>query len=180
LAPSEAGPGPEGVDRLATTVTRQLQESQVGPRALTSGLAPGRVLAGELTFERPPDVVLPLFIDRTDARDTLVLDGATVRFRLHGWVAAKGFLIRGEPGALVAASLTLDGEPLPERSLHLGAGAAFTGGRVPASRWAVDAIPRLAGGEPGLLLFATSNDLQRSRPVDERTRENLKALGYLQ
>jgi|CXWL01.1.fsa_nt_gi arylsulfatase A-like enzyme len=172
-----AEPGaPALVAPLSPVLASHLDRALVGSRALTEGLAPGAVLAGELELERAPEGWRPLFLG---AEDRVELDGTLVRFRLVAEIEDKGFLLMGDPGDLLSARLTLDGSPLPSERLRLGVGAAWGGGRVPAASLLATRYPA-AGKSPGLRLWRPSGARPSEVAADPATREGLRALGYIQ
>ncbi len=145
-------------------------------RALVDSLPAGRRLAGELVFERPPSQVIPLFLSD---RDRATSAGTTVSFDLVGEGRAKGFAIAGEPGALLSANLTLDGEPLAPARLRVGAGEPFTGRRVEPGALLTRAFPA-ASDRPGLRLWAYAGGSEPAAAANPETRKGLEALGYVQ
>ncbi len=174
-APSAAGLA----SRLAPIVYHGVDRAVPGLRALTDALPPGTRLTGSLTFERAPAGVVPLF---SGPDDRLEAAGPEVRFELVGEAVApipKGFRVLGEPGALVAARLTLDGEPLPAGRLRTGPGRPFTGAEVPAAALATGAPPA-AAGLPGLRLWSPAGPTVLATEASEQTREGLRALGYIE
>lgn len=167
---------PELATPLTPVLAAHLDRTLVGVRALTEGLAPGSVLSGELEFERAPEGWRPLFLG---AEDDLQLDGTRVRFRLVGGVGDEGFLLLGDPGDLVSARLELDGRPLGAERLRLGSGAAWGGGRSPASALLTPRYPS-PGRSPGLRLWRPTGARPSEAAPDPATRDSLRALGYIQ
>ncbi|HSL82932.1 MAG TPA: sulfatase, partial [Thermoanaerobaculia bacterium] len=139
---ASSGDGGEGgtaaAARLAPVLYRHLDRALPGLRVLPDALPPGARLTGELVFEAAPGEVVPLFLG---PGDRAAADGPRVRFEIVGDGVPKGFRILGEPGALVAAELALDGEPLPAGRLRVGAGTAFTGRPVPPESLTAAALP---------------------------------------
>lgn len=162
--------------QLATVLYRRLNDSLRGLRALATALPPGARLAGELVFERAPDGVTPLFLG---AGDRLELAGTAVTFAWSAEALDKGFLVTGDPGSLVAATLTVDGEPLPAGRLRLGDGAPYTGRPVAPGALTTRGLPR-PGDAPGLRLWSRPEAAALNDEIDPRTRESLEALGYIQ
>lgn len=177
LLDASGDPLPDGAaGPLASLVYRHLDRALPGLRALADGLAPGAVLAGELTFEDAPEGVVPLFLG---PEDRVELDGRRVRFEITGEVVPKGFRVLGAEAPLVAASLTLDGEPLPAGRLRLGAGDPFTGRPVAPAALETGGLPP-TGSRAGLLLWSPSGPTARPAAASDRTRESLRALGYVE
>ncbi len=176
-------PGPSGSEaaiRLAASLDGPLQVHLARTfgylRALTDSLPAGHHLAGELVFEKAPTLVIPLFLTDGDRAEAA---GETVRFELVGDGLPKGFAVLGAPGALVSASLTLDGEPLAPARLRLGAGAPFAGHRVEVDALASESFPA-PSGRPGLRLWAFAGGPVAPGKVNAETRKGLEALGYVQ
>jgi arylsulfatase A-like enzyme len=162
--------------RLAPIVFHHLDRGLPGLRVLADGLAAGARLSGELVFERSPAGVVPLFLGPDDRVEAA---GERVRFELAGEALGKGFRILGRPGDLVAAALALDGEPLPPGRLRVGALTPFTGRRVPAGALVAAALP--AGAAlPGLRLWDHAGPTVLATEASDRTRESLRALGYVE
>ncbi|MFP3939298.1 MAG: sulfatase [Thermoanaerobaculia bacterium] len=176
LLAAGAGAAEERAGRLAPLVYRRLDRALPGLRALPEGLAPGAVLSGELTFQEAPEGVVPLFLG---PGDRLELDGRRVRFDITGEAVPKGFRILGAGAPLEAAALALDGEPLPPGRLRLGAGDPFTGRPVAPAALEAEALPA-PETHPGLRLWAPAGPTSRAAPASDRTRESLRALGYVE
>jgi hypothetical protein len=175
--------GPAGSDealRLAGSLDGPLQAHLARTfgslRALTDSLPAGHRLAGELTFEKAPSLVMPLFLT---AGDRAQAAGDAVRFDLEGDGLAKGFAILGDPGALLSASLTLDGEPLAPARLRVGSGTPFAGHRVEADALASESFPA-PNRRPGLRLWSFAGGPVAAGKVNAETRKGLEALGYVQ
>lgn len=171
-----AGAADDRAGRLASLIYRRLDRALPGLRALPESLAPGAVLSGELTFQEAPDGLVPLFLA---PGDRLELDGRRVRFEITGEAVPKGFRVLGADSPLVAASLALDGAPLPAGRLRLGAGEPFTGRPVEPAALETAALPR-AEARPGLRLWAPGGPTSRGASASDRTRESLRALGYVE
>ncbi len=181
---------PGRVARLGTVVDRRLA-GQGGGLTLLAGAGAAadandgaaRRLTGRLRFERPPEGWMPYFLAPGDRVD---LDGAELTFDLAGEPLGKGITLLGDPGALVAAEVALDGRPAPPGRLVIGPGRPWAGGAVPAAAFELDgAAPasRAADGtaEPALLhLFRRGAGARVTAREDAETRERLRALGYLQ
>lgn len=174
-----ASPAPEAAAttrRLGSVVYRHLSRALPGLLALTDAVPPGARLVGEIELAKAPDAVLPLFLGPDDK---VSLAGARVRFELVGEAVDKGFRLLGDPGALRAASLQLDGEPLQPARLRYGNGVPFTGREVPVAALGTDAFPA-AGERPGLRLWEYTGRTQVATEASEETRRKLEALGYVQ
>jgi arylsulfatase len=164
------------LDRLVPVVYLHLDRGLPGIRVLHDSLPPGARLSGELVFAGSPAGVVPLFLGPEDRVDAA---GDRVRFELVGEALPKGFRILGSPGDLVGAALALDGEPLPAGRLRLGAGTPFTGRRVPAAALVAAALPGRAD-LPGLRLWSHAGPTSLTGEASDRTRESLRALGYIE
>jgi len=175
-AASGSGEPEAAAARLAPVVYHHLDRDLEGLRALPDRLPVGARLSGELVFERAPAEVVPLFLE---PEDRIEAAGERVRFELVGDGLAKGFRILGDPGDLTGAELLLDGEPLPGGRLRLGSGAPFTGRRAPAAALVASALPAPAE-LPGLRLWAHAGPGALATEVSDRTRESLRALGYIE
>lgn len=188
LAPGDEG-GPEGgpeagsppsalaaAERLEPVVYRHLHRTLPGILALAESLPAGRHLSGELAFDSPPTTVLPLFLGPDDRVE---LAGTRLSFSIVGEAVAKGFRLVGDPGALVDASLLLDGELLPPARLRYGGGAPFPGRPVPATALATETFPSPVE-RPGLRLWEYAGRAAVATEVSEETRRSLEALGYVQ
>jgi arylsulfatase A-like enzyme len=175
LAGPAASPA-EATRRLATILYHHLDRALPGLRVLPDALPAGARLSGELVFEAAPAGVVPLFLGPEDRAGAA---GARVRFELVGDGVPKGFRITGEPGALVSATLALDGEPLPGGRLRLGSGTSFTGRPVAAEALLAAALPSPAE-VPGLRLWRHAGPTALVTEASEQTREGLRALGYIQ
>jgi len=161
---------------LDAVIQNHLHRTLRGVRAFGDALPAGARLTGELRFAEPPEGALPLFLG---PEDRLTTDGATVRFEIVGGPVTKGFLLPGEPRALEAAELWLDGEPLPAGRLHFGPGTPYTGRTVDATAYDTEAFPQ-AGDRPGLRLWRFGGERPDAAEVDPETRRSLEALGYIQ
>ena len=162
--------------RLAPVVYHHLDRDLSGLRVLPDALPRGARLTGELVFERRPAEVVPMFLEPDDRLEAA---GERVRFELVGDGLAKGFRILGSPGDLLGAELALDGEPLPAGRLRLGSGGAFTGRRAPAASLVASALPA-PSAIPGLRLWAPAGPGALTSEASDRTRESLRALGYIE
>lgn len=179
LLDDAAEPAPEAAaaaERLAPVLYRHLHRTLPGLLALTDALPPGARLAGEIELEAAPEGVVPLFLGPGDRVD---LAGRRLRFELVGELVGKGFRVVGEPGAVLAVSLALDGEPLPSARLRYARGVPFTGRAVPVTALAAEAFPAEAD-LPGLRLWHYAGRTSVETEVSEETRRSLQALGYIQ
>lgn len=178
LLPADGAPEPgaaAAAERLAPVIYRHLHRTLPGLLALTDSLPRGARLSGELELETAPEGVIPLFLGPDDRVD---LAGTRLRFELVGEAVEKGFRVLGDAGAVLAASLTLDGEPLPPARLRLAGGDPFTGRAVPAAALATGAFPA-AADLPGLRLWDYAGRTAIATEVNEETRRSLEALGYV-
>jgi hypothetical protein len=182
LAPDEGGAvGP--MSRLEAILYHRLDRTLPGVRVLTDALPPGARLVGELDFESAPEAAIPLFLAEGDS---VTVDGNRVRFEITGGAVDKGFRLLGEPGGLVAAALSVDGEALPDGRLRYGEGRPFGGLAVPAGALEIAAFPatgpsRSGEGRPaGVRVWSPSGAVSLATESSEETLERLKALGYVE
>jgi len=166
----------EPVDRLDSIIRYHLHSVVRGLRAMTDAVPEGHHLSGTLRFADAPDAAIPLFLG---PMDRVEVNGDRVDFEIVGEAVTKGFVVSGTPGALVDASLRLDGEPLPAGRLRLGGGTAFSGAAVEPEALASEAYPA-PGERPGLRLWRFNGARPESTEIDPETRKGLKALGYIQ
>ncbi len=166
----------EEVDRLDGIIRYHLHSVVRGLRAMADALPEGHRLHGELRFAQAPEEAIPLFLGPLDS---LEIDGDRVVFDLVGEAVTKGFVLSGSPGALVEASLFLDGEPLPAGRLRVGGGTPFAGTAVEPDGFDSEAYPKPAD-RTGLRLWRYDGARPEDAEVDPETRKGLRALGYIQ
>lgn len=164
------------IDRLETYLFHRLDRTFAGVRALTDRVPAGSRLSGEIVFESAPEAVVPLFLAPDDR---VTLDGTRLRFEITGESVDKGFRLVGDTGALVAAALALDGEPLPAGRLRYGEGRPFGGRRIPSGVLETRALPA-SGRLPGLRLWSPAGTVEIETEASQETLERLKALGYVE
>jgi arylsulfatase A-like enzyme len=173
---AEAGP----MTRLEAVLYHRLDRTLPGVRVLTDALAPGTRLVGELDFESPPEGAIPLFLAEGDS---VTVDGTRVRFEITGGAVDKGFRLLGEPGGLVAAALSVDGEAVPDGRLRYGDGRPFGGRPVPAGALEVATFPAAGpreGRPAGLRVWSPAGAVSMATETNQETLERLKALGYVE
>jgi hypothetical protein len=135
---------------LSEVIHQRLAPFLPGTRVVTDGALPGARLSGTITFQRAPQRWVPYFLGPADRVE---MTGETIAFELTAEEIDKGFRLEGDPGRVVAVTLSVDGKPVP---------------------------PGRAVGAGHLKVWTPGKQAVTRRPADPETERRLRSLGYIQ
>lgn len=135
---------------LSEVIHQRLAPFLPGTRVVTDGALPGARLSGTITFQRAPQRWVPYFLGPADRVE---VTGNRIAFELTAEPIDKGFRLEGDPGRVMAMTLSVDGRPVPpDRAVSAGNLKVWTPGKQAVTR----------------------------RPADPETERRLRSLGYIQ
>jgi arylsulfatase A-like enzyme len=135
---------------LSQIVHQRLAPFLPGTRVVTDGALQGARLSGTITFQRAPQRWVPYFLG---PEDRVEMTGNRIAFALTAEPIDKGFRLEGDPGRVVAVTLSVDGRPVPPgRAVSAGNLKVWTPGKPAVAR----------------------------RAADPETEKRLRSLGYIQ
>ncbi len=169
----QATPDHADLKRLQRGIHDRLNRQMTGLRVIASGLAPGSRLSGRLELEESPAAWISYFLAGADRVEQ---EGSEIYFELTADALDKGFLVRGEIGAIESLEAAVDGVPLGASQIRAG-GGPWSGDAVAARGLTLEGWPA-ASEKPALHVWYRR--VERDVPAaDAETRRRLEALGYL-